>query len=60
MSDEEIIDACLEMAASIPSTAGSLADRFTNKQKAIAHDIYNKTFTDIEHWVRTGEPAKYD
>ena len=59
MDDSAIIDAVLNLAGSIPSTAGSLAPRFHEAQPKIAHDILDGTFTDVEGWVRTGQPAEY-
>ena len=59
MSDEDIIDALLDKACSIPSTAGDLSPRW-NKQRTLAKDILNGVFTDAEGWVRTGQPAEYD
>lgn len=59
MDDSAIIDAVLNQAGNIGSTAGSLASRFHEAQPKIAHDILDGTFTDIEGWVRTGQPAEY-
>lgn len=59
MDDSAIIDAVLNQAGNIGSTAGSLAGRFHEAQPKIAHDILDGTFTDVEGWVRTGQPAEY-
>ena len=59
MDDSAIIDAVLNQAGNIGSTAGSLASRFHEAQPKIAHDILDGTFTDVEGWVRTGQPAEY-
>ena len=59
MSDEQIIEALCDKAASIPSTAGSLAERF-NQQKKLGLDILHGTFTEVEDWVRTKNYPEYD
>ena len=59
-SDEQnIVDIC-NAAAAIPSTAGSLAARFADKQPKCGKAILNGDLKDVEGWVRTGQPAEYD
>ena len=60
MTDEQIIDALMAEAAATPSTAGSLYPRFGVAQPKCAKAILNGELTDVETWVRTGQPSEYD
>jgi hypothetical protein len=56
MSDEEICKVLLTKACGINSTVGTLETRWES-QYALARDILNGSFTDVENWVRTKQPS---
>lgn len=59
MSDDQICKVLLKKACGIGSTAGNLSGRWTS-QYALARDILNGSFTEVEEWVRTKQPGKYN
>ena len=58
MSDEEICRVLLKEACNYGSTMGGLGKRW-NSQYVLARDLLNGSFTDIEGWMKTKQPAKY-
>ena len=56
MSDKDIVMALLKNANPIKSTCGYLTDRW-NAQAALACDILDGKFRDVEEWVRTKQPS---
>ena len=59
MSDDAIVKALLKKACSHGSTMGPLTARWES-QYALARDIINGSFTDVENWVKTKQPLKYN
>lgn len=59
MSDEEIVKALLQKARPINSTCGTLEDRW-DSQYVLACDILSGAFTEVEEWVKTKLPLKYE
>ena len=59
MSDEQICKALLTKAVPINSTLGPLKPRWES-QWVLAKDVLDGKFTDVEGWVRTEQPSKYD
>ena len=58
-SDEELINALMEKAKTIPNSSGDITARW-NAQQKLALDILHGTFTDVEDWVRTKLPLEYN
>lgn len=54
--DKTNIRNLLKKACGIGSTAGNLSSRWTS-QYVLAIDILEGTFTEVEEWIRTGQPA---